>query len=73
MHGSSSGSGPGKKARIEMQPMHAADVMATWADIRKAERLLGWRPQVPLAEGVARLCAWYRENRAWAKDISTED
>ena len=30
-------------------------------------------PEVSLAEGVARLCAWYRENRDWAKDIVTED
>jgi nucleoside-diphosphate-sugar epimerase len=63
----------GKKARIERHPMHAADVQATWADIQKAGRLLGWRPEVPLEEGVTRLCAWYRENRAWAKDIRTED
>ena len=63
----------GKKALIEKHPMHAADVMATWADIGKARRLLGWEPEVGLEEGVARLCAWYRENRAWAKDISTED
>jgi len=63
----------GKKARIERHPMHAADVQATWADIQKAGRLLSWRPEVPLEEGVARLCAWYRENRTWAKDIRTED
>jgi UDP-glucuronate 4-epimerase len=63
----------GKKAQIEFYPMHVADVMATWADIGKAKRLLDWWPQVPLAEGVARLCAWYRDNRAWAKTIRTED
>lgn len=63
----------GRKARIERHPMHAADVMATWADIGKAQRLLGWQPEVNLEEGVARLCTWYRENRGWAKDIITED
>ena len=63
----------GRKAQIEQHPMHAADVMATWANIGKAERLLGWQPQVGLEEGVARLCAWYRENREWAKSIDTED
>jgi UDP-glucuronate 4-epimerase len=63
----------GKKARIEWYPMHAADVMATWADISKGRRLLGWEPQVSLEEGVARLCAWYRENRAWASQIDTDD
>lgn len=63
----------GKKARIEPHPMHAADVMATWADIGKAKRLLGWRPEVGLEEGVRRLCSWYQENRDWAKDIDTAD
>jgi UDP-glucuronate 4-epimerase len=63
----------GRKARIETHPMHAADVMDTWADISKAKKLLGWEPKVSLAEGVARLCAWYRENRDWAKYVATED
>jgi CDP-paratose 2-epimerase len=34
------------------------------ADIRKAERLLGWRPKVSTAEGLARLLDWTRTNRA---------
>jgi nucleoside-diphosphate-sugar epimerase len=63
----------GKKAVIERHPLHAADVMATWADVSKAARLLGWRPAVSLEEGVARLCAWYQENRDWAKDVDTND
>ncbi|MBN1321356.1 MAG: GDP-mannose 4,6-dehydratase [Thermoleophilia bacterium] len=63
----------GKKAHIERHPMHPADVMATWAKVDKAKELLGWQPQVDLAEGVARLCAWYRENRDWAKEIDTSD
>lgn len=61
----------GKQARLEFQPRHPADVRATWADIGKAEKLLGWRPQVGLEEGVRRLVDWYRENRAWAKDVAT--
>ena len=63
----------GHKAQIERHPMHAADVIATWANIDKAERLLDWQPEVSLEEGVAKLCAWYRENRDWAKTIDTED
>ena len=61
----------GKKAAIEYRPRHPADVLATWADISKAERLLGWRPQSPFEEGVARLVPWYRTNREWARDIVT--
>ena len=33
------------------------------ADIRKAERLLGWRPRVSTMEGVERLLRWVRDNR----------
>lgn len=61
----------GKKAIINQQPRHPADVMATWADIHKAEDLLGWRPKTSLAEGVKNLVAWYQENREWAKDVET--
>lgn len=61
----------GKKARIEYQPRHPADVLATWADISKAERFLGWQPQVRFREGVARLVSWYQNNREWVKDIAT--
>ena len=63
----------GKQAQIQRRPMDPADVMATWAKVDKAEELLGWRPQVDLNEGVARLCAWYLQNRDWAKEIDTED
>ncbi len=31
-------------------------------DIGKARRMLGYRPRVPLAEGMARTVAWYREH-----------
>jgi len=41
-----------KKACIEYKPRHPADVLATWADISKAERLLGGRPQVGFEETV---------------------
>ena len=61
----------GQSARIDFQPMHRADVPATWADIGKAERLLGWRPQVTTDEGIRRLVAWYQANRAWAREVAT--
>lgn len=59
----------GQSADIHRQPRHPADVLATWANISKAERLLGWRPQVNFRTGVQRLVEWYDLNRDWASQI----
>ena len=61
----------GKKAEIEHKPTHPADVRATWADIGRAEKLLGWRPQWTFQDGFSALVEWYQANREWAKEIST--
>ena len=34
------------------------------ADVRKAQRVLGWSPTIRTAEGVEKLLTWVRENRA---------
>lgn len=60
-----------RNAKIDFRPRHPADVLATWADINKAKRILAWQPQAKFEEGVRRLVQWYRENREWAKDVST--
>jgi nucleoside-diphosphate-sugar epimerase len=62
----------GRKAQVIRQPAHPADMLANWADIQKARRLLGWEPQVPLLDGVNRLVAWYLAEREWASQIQTE-
>jgi len=59
----------GKQAMWQMQPMHPADVQATWADITKARTLLGWEPQVSIEEGLRRSVEWYFANRDWAKEV----
>ena len=56
----------GRAARIDRRPAHPADAMATWADIAKARRLLGWAPETPLADGLRAAVGWYRQNRDWA-------
>jgi CDP-paratose 2-epimerase len=33
------------------------------ADIRKAERELGWKPKISVEEGVGRLFEWVKENK----------
>ncbi len=45
--------------------------MATWTNISKAERLLGWRPKYDFQKGVQSLVDWYNDNREWAKEIET--
>jgi len=61
----------GRRARLVHEEAHAADVPATWADISKAGRVLGWRPETSFAEGVEKLVRWYRDNREWARTIAT--
>lgn len=60
-----------KKADLVYAPHHPADVLATWADISKAGRLLDWRPHSTFRDGVAALVRWYQLNRAWAMDVPT--
>lgn len=62
----------GRKADIERNERHPADVDATWADIGKARKLLDWEPEVDLREGVRRTARWYEENRGWAREIKLE-
>jgi len=52
----------GKKAKIDFLPRHPADVLVTCADIGKAERLLGWRPEVRIEEGIRRAVEWHLNN-----------
>jgi len=49
----------GKKADIKQMPMQKGDVPATYADISKAKRLLGWEPKVSLEEGMKKFIDWY--------------
>ena len=63
----------GKKAQIEFQPRHPADVQATWADITRARELLGWRPLVSIEEGIQRTVEWYLKNREWVKDVGRKE
>ena len=53
----------GKKAELDCKPFHAADMMETWADISKAESLLGWTPEVSLEEGLDRTTEWFHAHR----------
>lgn len=59
----------GKKAKIIGKPFHLADIKETWADISKAERLLGWKPRVSPEQGFQKTVEWYLANRSWLQSI----
>ena len=59
----------GRRATILPEPVQRVDVRATWADIGKARRLLGWEPTTALQEGIERMVKWYLDNREWARKL----
>ena len=61
----------GRKAQIKHRPAHPADMKANWASVEKAQKLLGWQPEVSLDEGVSNLIRWYQAERSWASQIQT--
>ena len=50
----------GKKAIRDYQPMQPGDVRATAADVADLESAVGYGPETPIEEGIARFVAWYR-------------
>lgn len=49
----------GRKAELRRLPDQPGDVPITYADVAAAERDLGYKPRVAVAEGVERFCRWY--------------
>lgn len=51
----------GKKAIKNMLPMQPGDVRATYADVSAIADAVGYRPRVPLEEGMKNFVDWYRD------------
>ena len=51
----------GVQPKMEMLPMQAGDVEATYADITRAQRKLGFNPVTPISAGIPRFVRWYKE------------
>jgi UDP-N-acetylglucosamine 4-epimerase len=55
----------GKISGINIEPIHAperaGDVKHSFADISKAEKFLGYHPQVSVEDGLRRTLEWYKE------------
>ena len=52
----------GQKAKIDWLPVQTGDVPQTWADLRKAERLLGYRPTTHLSDGIVKFKEWIEDS-----------
>ena len=52
----------GKKAVIDRQSLQPGDVPITFADISKAQRMLGYNPQVKAEKGIPLFIEWFRKN-----------
>ncbi|RKX62949.1 MAG: nucleotide sugar epimerase [Thermodesulfobacteriota bacterium] len=59
----------GKKAKKEYLSFHKADVKITWAEIKKAKKILGWEPEIGIEEGLKRTVNWALENIELIKSI----
>ncbi len=62
----------GKKAKIEYEPAHPADMSASWADVSKAKQLLGWSPKFSLDQGILEVARWYQQENSWASQVGVE-
>jgi UDP-glucuronate 4-epimerase len=54
----------GQTPRVDVRPLQPGDVTRTFADIDRARTELGYAPQVNIDEGLRRMVAWYRADRA---------
>ena len=52
-----------KPANTIMMPGQPGDVQTTYANIEKARRLLGYKPETQIEIGIDRFMAWYRKER----------
>jgi UDP-glucuronate 4-epimerase len=57
-------SATGKQAQIRQLPDQPGDVPRTYADVAKAEKLLGYRSTTPIRDGIPRYVEWRRRTLA---------
>ncbi len=63
----------GGRARVSHDAARPGDVDRLIADSRKAERILGWKPQVAFDEGLHLMLEWYRSLNADPADLIRND
>lgn len=51
----------GKKSERNLMPLQEGDVKETYADISKAQKLLGFEPRVMIEEGIQNFIDWFKK------------
>lgn len=62
----------GTRAPVRHRALPIDDPRRRRPDIGRANTLLGWEPRVPLAEGLARTCAWFAQEVGPCPPVSEE-
>lgn len=52
------------------EPARAGDILRSCADISRAEKAFGYKPQVSVGEGLRRTVEWYRTQMEWSSPSS---
>jgi UDP-glucose 4-epimerase len=51
----------GRKPDVELAPARAGELFRSSLDVSKARRVLGWKPEVRLDDGLPELVDWFRK------------
>lgn len=62
----------GKRAKIQPMPEQPGDVPITYADISKAQKLLGYDPKVTIEDGIRRFVDWYSREVNFILPVGTK-
>lgn len=61
------------RAVKELLPMQPGEVLETYADIEKSQKMLGFQPKVSLEEGIVRFIEWFKEYHASQENGPAEE
>ncbi|OUJ19309.1 Nucleoside-diphosphate-sugar epimerase [Methanonatronarchaeum thermophilum] len=61
-----------KETNLEKEPIYSekkkGDVKNTYADIKKAKKLINYEPKFGIKEGIKKYIDWYKKNKDWYKN-----
>jgi len=53
----------GKKAKRIYERLPEGEMVNTWAEIEKAQKMLLWQPRITIEEGLDKFINWYKKNK----------